>query len=173
MSEETVTKSKWTTRRKVLAAFLAMVGISTMVIMPTLFWELHAADKALHGFCDALIAKQYKPAYDFTSKEFQASVDFQKFTKVHDDLTARMGDLKSIEITHSEVKDRSDGWYPMRPVASRARKSRWLRHRTHTLPDEPTLEPRRNRNTEAAKPGGAPPGAGSHYLRREAPLRRG
>jgi len=111
VSEETVTKSKWTTRRKVLAAFLAMVGISTMVIMPTLFWELHAADKALHGFCDALIAKQYKPAYDFTSKEFQASVDFQKFTKVHDDLTARMGDLKSIEITHSEVKDRSDGWY--------------------------------------------------------------
>jgi hypothetical protein len=78
--------------------------------MPTLFWELHEANKALHGFCDALIAKQYKSAYDLTSKEFQASVDFQRFTKVHDDLTVRMGDLKSVEITHSEVKDQ-DGWH--------------------------------------------------------------
>jgi hypothetical protein len=38
-------------------------------------------------------------------------VDFQKFTKVHDGLTLRMGDLKSVEITHSEVKDQSDGKY--------------------------------------------------------------
>jgi hypothetical protein len=111
MSEETVTKSKWTARRKVLTALLILVVISTMVIMPTLFWELHEANKVLHGFCDALIIKQYKLAYDFTSKEFQTSVDFQNFIKVHDGLTLRMGDLKSVEITHSEIKDQSDGWY--------------------------------------------------------------
>jgi hypothetical protein len=111
VSEEAVAKSKWTTRRKVLVAFLILFGISTLVIMPALFWELHQANRALHGFCDALIAKQYKPAYDSTSKEFQASVDFQNFTKVHDGLTLRMGDLKSVEITQSEVKERSDGWY--------------------------------------------------------------
>jgi hypothetical protein len=111
VSEQTVTKSKWTVKRKVLVAFLTLVGISLIVIMPTLFWQLHEANKALHGFCDALIAKQYKPAYDLTSKEFQASVDFQKFTKVHDDLALRVGDLKSVEITHSEVKEQRDGWY--------------------------------------------------------------
>jgi hypothetical protein len=110
VSEKAVIKPKWTTKRKVLLAFLILVGISLVVIMPTLFWELHEANKALHGFCDALIAKQYKSAYDLTSKEFQASVDFQRFTKVHDDLTVRMGDLKSVEITHSEVKDQ-DGWH--------------------------------------------------------------
>lgn len=110
VSEETVTKPKWTTRRKVLVAFLILAGISLVVVMPTLFWELHEATKALHGFCDALIAKQYKSAYDLTSKEFQASVDFQEFAKVHDDLTARMGDLKSIKVIHSEVKDQ-DGWH--------------------------------------------------------------
>lgn len=111
MSEETVTRSKWTARRKILVSFLILVGISLVVIMPTLFWELHEANKALHGFSDALIAKQYKPAYDLTAKEFQASADFNKFTKVHDDLTVRMGDLKSVDITHSEVKEQSDGWY--------------------------------------------------------------
>lgn len=111
MSEETVTKPKWTARRKVLAAFLTLVGISLIGIMPTLFWELHEANKALHGFSDALIAKEYKSAYNLTSKEFQESVDFQKFAKVHGDLALRMGDLKSVEITHSEVKDQSDGWH--------------------------------------------------------------
>jgi hypothetical protein len=110
VSEKAVIKPKWTIKRKVLVAFLILVGISLVVIMPTLFWELHEANKALRGFCDALIAKQYKSAYDLTSKEFQASVAFQKFTKVHDDLTARMGDLKSVEITQSEVKDQ-DGWH--------------------------------------------------------------
>ena len=111
MSEEKVTKPKWSVRRKILVALLIPPCISLLVIMPALSWELHEANKALHGFCNALIAKQYKSAYDLTSKEFQASVDFQKLTKVHDDLNLRMGDLKSVEITHSEVKDQSDGWY--------------------------------------------------------------
>jgi hypothetical protein len=88
-----------------------LAGTAMVVIMPGLFWELHEANTVLRGFSDALIAKHYGPAYNFTSKEFQALVDFQNFTKVHDGLTLRMGDLKSVEITHSEVKDQSDGWY--------------------------------------------------------------
>jgi hypothetical protein len=111
VSEEAVTKPKWTAKRTALVVFLSLVGISLVVIMPALFWQLHQADKALHGFCDALIAKQYRSAYDLTAKEFQASVDFHRFTKVHDGLTARVGDLKSVEITHSEVKEQSGGWY--------------------------------------------------------------
>jgi hypothetical protein len=109
--EETAVKSKWTTRRKILVAFLIPLAISLLVVMPALFWELHEANTALHSFSNALIAKRYGPAYDSASKEFRASVDLPTFTKVHDGLTARMGDLKSIEITSSEVKDRVDGWY--------------------------------------------------------------
>jgi hypothetical protein len=111
VSEETVSRPKWTAKRKVLVAFLILAGVSLLVAMPTLFWELHLANKAVHGFCDALVAKRYKPAYDLTSKEFQTSVDFQKFTKIHDDLVLRMGDLKSVEITRSEIKEQSDGWH--------------------------------------------------------------
>lgn len=111
MSETSTAKPKWSVRRKVLVGLLILPCISLLVVVPTLSWELHKANKALHGFCDALIAKQYKSAYDSTAKEFQATVDFQKFTKVHDGLTLRVGDLKSVEITHSEVKEQSDGWY--------------------------------------------------------------
>jgi hypothetical protein len=111
MDTELKTKKKWSLRRKILTAFLAMAGVATMVIMPGLFWDLHEANKALHGFCDALVAKQYKAAYGFTSKEFQASVDFKTFAQVHGDLTLRMGDLKSAEVTHSEIKDQSGGSY--------------------------------------------------------------
>jgi hypothetical protein len=114
MSEESRTKSmwsEWTTPRKFLAAFLILAGTAMVVIMSGLFWELHEANRALHSFSDALIAKQYDSAYNLTSKEFRGSVDFQKFVNVHDGLTVRMGDLKSVEVIHSEVKDRSDGWY--------------------------------------------------------------
>lgn len=111
MNRETVTKPKWSVRRKILVGLLILPCISLLVVVPTLSWELHEANKALHGFCDALITKQYKSAYDSTAKEFQASVDFQKFTNVHDGLTLRVGDLKSVEVTHSEVKEQSDGWH--------------------------------------------------------------
>lgn len=111
MSETYPAKSKWTVRRKTLTAILILVSLPTIVIIPGLFWELHEANRALRGFCDALIAKQYRSAYGFTSKEFQASVDFQTFAKVHDGLTVRMGDLESVVVTHSEIKEKSDGWY--------------------------------------------------------------
>jgi hypothetical protein len=111
MIEKPKIESKWTTRRKLLVAFLVLTGTAMVVIMPGLFWELHEANGALRGFSDALIAKQYGPAYDLTSKEFRTSVDFQTFLKVHDGLTVRMGDLKSVEVSQSEVKDRSHGWF--------------------------------------------------------------
>lgn len=82
-----------------------------VVILPRLFWHLHEANRALHGFSDALIAKRYGPAYGFTSKEFRASTDFPSFVKIHDGLTLRIGDLKSIEITRSELNQRHDAWY--------------------------------------------------------------
>ena len=111
MSETPVAKPKWSVRRKILVALLILPCISLLVVIPTLSWELHGANKALRIFGDALVAKQYKSAYDSTSKEFQTSVDFQTFVKVHDRLTLRMGDLRSVEVTQSEVKERSDGWY--------------------------------------------------------------
>lgn len=110
VSEDKIVKPRWSTRRKILVALLIFPCISLLVVVPSLSWELHEADKALHAFCDALIAKQYKSAYALTSSEFRASVEFQRFVKVHDDLTTRMGDLKSVEITHSEVKEQ-DGWH--------------------------------------------------------------
>jgi len=104
-------RSEWTLSRKILVAFLALACTATAVIAPPLFWELHEANKALRSFSDALIAKRYGSAYDFASKEFRATVEFSTFQKTHNELTARMGDLKSVEITHSEVKDKQDGWY--------------------------------------------------------------
>jgi hypothetical protein len=82
-----------------------------MVIMSGLFWELHEANKALRGFSDALIAKQYERAYQFTSPELRATADYPTFVKVHDGLTLRSGDLKNVEVSQSEVKEHSDGWY--------------------------------------------------------------
>jgi hypothetical protein len=111
MSGKLEKQSRWTTRRKILVAFLILVGAATVATMPGLFWELYKANRALRGFSEALIARQYGSAYDFGSNEFLASVDYSTFVKVHDGLIARMGDLKSIEITHSEIKDRTDGWY--------------------------------------------------------------
>lgn len=111
MSETHVAKPKWSVRRKILVALLILPCISLLVVMPTLSWELHEANKALRSFCDALVAKQYSSAYASASKEFQTSVDFQTFVKVHDGLTLRMGDLRDVEVTQSEVKERSDGWY--------------------------------------------------------------
>lgn len=94
-----------------MVVFLILTGSAMVVIFPGLIWELHGTNKAFRGFSDALIAKQYEQAYDFTSKEFRESTDFQTFVKVHDGLTVRMGDLKSVEASHIDVKDRGDGWY--------------------------------------------------------------
>jgi hypothetical protein len=89
MSETHVAKPKWSIRRKILVALLILPCISLVVVMPMLFWELHEANKVLRSFCDALVAKQYRSAYASASEEFQTSVDFQTFVKVHDGLTLR------------------------------------------------------------------------------------
>jgi hypothetical protein len=111
VSEKVEAKSRWTTRRKVLVATLILMGTGMVVVMPGLFWQLHEANKALRGFGDALTSKQYGLAYNFTSNEFRTSADFQTFQKVHDGLIVRMGDLKSLEITESQVKEHANGWY--------------------------------------------------------------
>lgn len=103
---------KWTLQRKIIAAIVLLAFVPIVIIMPGLFWELHEANSVLRHFGDALVTRQYRSAYDdFTSKEFQASVDFQTFTKVHQELVLKMGDLKNVEITQNDIKDRSDGWY--------------------------------------------------------------
>jgi hypothetical protein len=104
-------KSKWTKRRKILVAIAIPVFISFGVIMPGIFWELHKARTALRGFTDALIAKQYRPAYESTCLEFQAATDYSIFVKVNDGLTLRMGDLEKVEVSEMEIKERSDGWH--------------------------------------------------------------
>jgi hypothetical protein len=111
MDEELKVKSKWTMRRKLLVTFALLIGVVMVVILPGVFWELHEANSALHGFSDALIAKQYARAYDLTSQELRASTDFSAFVKVHDGLTVRFGDLKKIDVNQSNVKDQKDGWY--------------------------------------------------------------
>lgn len=111
MSEESITKPKWSTRRKVLTAVLILTVIPMVVIFPGLFWELHQANKALQGFTDALIAKQYGQAYDLTSKEFRASTDFSTFVKAHDGLTLRIGYLKYVSVGDREIKDKGHGMY--------------------------------------------------------------
>ena len=110
MNDFAIARPKRTVGRKLLIAFLVLISVSLVVVMPTLFWELHEANKALHGFCDALMTKQYRSAYSVTTKEFQTSLNFEEFTQTHDALVTRMGDLKSVEITHSEIKKQGDGW---------------------------------------------------------------
>lgn len=104
-------KSKWTIRRKTLVAFLTLAVVAMLAILPGVFWELHESNKALRGFSDALVSKQYERAYEYTSPELRAVTDYPAFVKVNDGLTLRMGDLKNVEVSQSEVKDKSDGWY--------------------------------------------------------------
>jgi hypothetical protein len=111
MNNELREKTKSTTRRKLLVTCLIVIGVGFVVVMFGVSWQLHEANTAVHRFTDALIAKQYETAYDSASKEFRESVDFSTFVKVHDALTVRMGELKSVEITESEVKEKSDGWH--------------------------------------------------------------
>jgi hypothetical protein len=109
--QESGIKSKRTKRRKILVAIGILFAVPLVVIMPGLFWELHEATTALHGFTDALIAKQYERAYEFTSPEFRGATDYPTFVKAQDGLTIRMGDLKDVEVSHAEIKDRTDGWH--------------------------------------------------------------
>lgn len=111
MGEETVTKPKWSARRKVITAILILPVALFVVISSGLFWELHQANRALERFTDALIAKQYGQAYDLTSKEFRASTDFSTFVKVHDGLTLRIGDLKYVSVGDHEINDKGHGMY--------------------------------------------------------------
>jgi hypothetical protein len=111
MTDESKNKPKWTTRRKLLIALVILIGIPIVVILPGVFWELYEANRAIHGFSDALIAKQYERAYEFTAPELRAVTDYPTFVKAHEGLTLRMGDLKSVEVNQSEVKDKSEGWY--------------------------------------------------------------
>jgi len=104
-------KSKWTRRRKILVVLAIPLAISLVVVAPGLFWELHKANTALRSFTDALVAKQYKQAYESASLEFRSASDYQTFVKVHDGLNLRMGDLKNVDVSEIEIKDRSNGWY--------------------------------------------------------------
>jgi hypothetical protein len=90
---------------------LALVLVATIAILPGVFWELHRANAALHGFSDALVAKDYGRAYGLTSPTLQSNTKYDVFVKIHRDLEARFGDLKQIEIGNSEVNDRTDAWY--------------------------------------------------------------
>jgi hypothetical protein len=110
VTQDTKVKSKWTTRRKVLT-LVAVLACAPMLAIPLgLFWELHEANKCPRGFSDALIAKEYERAYDFTSPELRAAADYPSFLKINDGLTLRMGALKSVDVENSEIKDHIYGW---------------------------------------------------------------
>jgi len=111
LSPESQVKTGWSKRRKILTAVMVLACGSFVVIMVGLYSVLRDANKALRDFGDALREKQYQRAYSMTSNEFQASASFQAFANVHDGLVHRMGELKNIEVTESEVKERNGGWY--------------------------------------------------------------
>ena len=111
MSPGSPIKTGWSMRRKILTAVMVLACGSFVVIMVGLYSVLRDANKAVRDFGDALRQKQYQRAYSMTSSEFQASASFQTFANVHDGLVLRMGELKSIEVTESEVKERNGGWY--------------------------------------------------------------
>ena len=105
-SPEFQINTAWSTPPKILTAAIVLVCTLFVATMVGLFSVLHGANKVLHIFGDALQQKQYERAYSLTSKEFQASAK-----NVHDGLIRRMGELKNIEVTESEVKEREGGWY--------------------------------------------------------------
>jgi len=110
MNEELKIKSKWPIWRKLLVGFLSITGVIIAVSMPGLFWQLHEANKSLHDFANALIAKDYSRAYGSTTPEFRAVTNYAAFVKLHEDLTLRMGELKNVEVDQSEVREHRDGW---------------------------------------------------------------
>jgi len=104
-------KSKWTIRRKVLTTGLIFAVVSFALTMFWVSWELHEFNQGLRIYCDALKSKDFQRAYGLTSQEFRATVNFQTFLRAHNDLTLRLGDLKSIDIRESKAQERDDGWY--------------------------------------------------------------
>lgn len=105
------TKSKLITWRKALITLAILIGATMVVILPGVFWELHQANVAFRSFSEALISGQYERAYDFAAPELRSTTDYASFVKVHESLNTRMGSLEHVETSHSEVQDKTDGWY--------------------------------------------------------------
>jgi hypothetical protein len=103
--------SKWSKRKRVVVAFVAIIGLIMISILPGLFWEVHEANKVFRSFSNALIAKEYVQAYDFTSPELQNTTDLKSFETIHDNLNSRLGSLTQIAVDKTDVNDRIDGWY--------------------------------------------------------------
>jgi hypothetical protein len=109
MSDTQLAKPKWTRRKKVIVAAVAIVLAISVPIFAHLFWEIHEAKVVLGVFNQALIAKDYQKAYSLTTPALRANVDYSAFVKVQDGLTARVGALKSSDDGEAEVRDDENG----------------------------------------------------------------
>ena len=111
MPGEMLAKPKMPIWQKLLVGFAVLAGISMVVALSQPVWQLRNADKAFDNFADALVAKNYVEAYQYTAQELRAVTDYDAFVKIHQGLTDRMGDLKKVGMNQFEVKERHDGWY--------------------------------------------------------------
>ena len=109
-NEETVTRRKWSQRKKLLSGLAITIGISMCVIFPGLFWQLHEANRSFQNFADALVAKDYSRAYSFTTQEFHNATNYDSFVKANQDIANRMGDLQRVRFIQSDIKETRGGW---------------------------------------------------------------
>jgi Protein of unknown function (DUF3887) len=111
MSGELQPKRKIPVWQKLLIAGAVFLGVVMFGVFSQIFLEFRDANRAFNGFTDALIAKNYAGAYQYTAPEFRAATDYDAFVRIHRGLIDRMGDLKSVEASQGETNEHHDGWY--------------------------------------------------------------
>ncbi len=79
--------------------------------MPGLFWQLHEANHCIRLFGDDLARKDYGAAYSQTSSELRNQTTYPEFVKIHEALATRAGDVKSVQLQSSSIKERQSGWW--------------------------------------------------------------
>jgi hypothetical protein len=95
--------------KKWFIAFSVIFAIATASLIPA-FEQLNQATKAMHRFSDAVIAEDYPQAYALTDQALKDTTNYPSFLKVHQQLTQRMGHMKSLKITNAHIEKKSDGW---------------------------------------------------------------
>jgi hypothetical protein len=109
MSDTQLAKPKWTRRKKVIVAAVAIVLLISVPIFAHLFWEIHKAGQVFSAFNQALIAREYQKAYDLTTPALKANVTYEAFVGVQNGLATRVGALRSFNSGKSEVNEDEDG----------------------------------------------------------------
>jgi hypothetical protein len=110
MNEAQVTKPVRTKRKRIFMMIGAAILVLALPAFTWMFMEMHAANKALVAFGEALVSKDYDRAYSLTNSDFQAEMDKAAFVEQQKALSMRLGPLKKTVLGASETVGNQHGW---------------------------------------------------------------